>query len=123
LHFVYSVFETANPVLPTTGPPRRGRRKHSKAQNLLARLAHQEAAVFAFVDDFAVPFTNNQTERDIRMVKVQQKISGTFRSDLGAQAFCRIRGYLSTLRKQGHPLLETLYVLCAGHALPALAPT
>ena len=113
----------ANPVRLPTGPPRAGRRKQTKAQNLLDRLEAGAAAVFAFVDDFAVPFSNNQAERDIRMVKVQQKISGTFRSDPGAQAFCRIRGYLSTLRKQGHSLLETLYALCAGHALPALSPT
>ena len=122
-HCLLAAGWAANPVLPSTGPPRRGRPKPSKAQNLLARFAQQEAAVFAFVDDFAVPFTNNQTERDIRLVKVQQKISGTFRTEPGAAAFCRLRGYLSTVRKQGHALLEPLVALCAGHPLPALSPT
>jgi transposase len=78
--------------------------------------------VLAFLDDFTIPFDNNQAERDLRMLKVQQKVSGAFRASCGADAFSRIRGYLSTLRKQGVALLAALEAVFAGRPLyPAFA--
>ncbi len=79
----------------------RGRIKRSKARNLLERLIHYESDVLRFIDNPDIPFTNNLGENDIRMTKVQQKISGCFRSMEGAEIFCRVRGYLSTCRKHG----------------------
>ena len=77
----------------------RGRPKKTKPQNLLERMDTYRKNVLAFLDDFRIPFTNNQAERDIRMIKVQQKISGGFRTLEGARMFARIRSYISTVRK------------------------
>ncbi len=79
----------------------RGRIKRSKARNLLERLIHYESDVLRFIDNPDVPFTNNLRENDIRITKVQQKISGCFRNMEGAEIFCRARGYLWTCRKHG----------------------
>ncbi len=100
------LLDEADQVTPrATAPPgSKGRVKQSAARNLLDRLRKHQQAVFCFLEDLRVDFDNNQAERDLRMIKVQQKISGCFRSLAGAQAFSRIRGYLSTLRKQGLPL-------------------
>src|SRR6266566_4468703 len=101
---------------PAVAPPGRGGRcKQSAARNLLNRLRKQQPAVFAFLEDLRVDFDNNLAERDLRMVKVQQKVSGCFRSEAFARAFARIRGYVSTLRKQGLPLLSALQATLGGH--------
>src|SRR6266581_4581972 len=84
------------PPLASSPGKRKGRRKQSKAKNLLDALLGRAEQVLAFLDDLRIPFTNNQAQRDLRWAKVQQKISGTFRSATGVTAFCRIRSYLST---------------------------
>ena len=110
----------ANPPDPPPEAGKRGRRKQSAARNLLDRLSTHQEAVLRFLDNFAVPFDNSLAERDIRMVKVQQKVSGCFRSEAFAVAFCRIRGYLSTLRKQELAVLTALEQALVGHpVLPA----
>ena len=113
----------SNPVRQRDGPPQRGKVKQSDATNLLLRLQEQEEAVLLFLDDLRVPFDNNLAERDIRMTKVQQKVSGGFRSLEGGQAFCRIRGFVSTFRKQGRAVLEGLLRTFQGECLPAVLPS
>jgi transposase len=98
-------------------PGQRGRQAQSPTRNLLERLTLHEDQVLAFLDDLTVPFDNNQAERDLRSFKVQQQISGCFRSEPGALAYARIRGYLASLRKQGRALLAALQTVFTGRPL------
>ena len=102
-----------------------GRRmKRSDAENLLLRLDAKEQQALRFAHDFRVPFTNNLCERDLRMTKLQVKISGCWRTMEGAQRFLAVRSYISTARKQGHRPLDVLGKLTAGQPwLPAAAET
>lgn len=113
-----------NPQPQAKPPPgKRGRPKKSKARNLVERFAVRKDAVLRFIHDFKVPFDNNLAERDIRMMKVQQKISGCFRSWEGAAQFCQLRSYISTIRKQGLNVWQALGSLFDGNVLlPQLTP-
>lgn len=103
---------------PGTRKSVRGKPKNSKAYNLLRRLKDTQQDVLAFLYNPEIPYTNNLAERDIRMMKVQQKISGTFRSVQGAESFCNIRAYISTVVKNNGNISEALEKLAGGKIMP-----
>ncbi len=100
--------ENPPPLDLDTKPKKRGKKKQTKPKNLLDRFVGYKGDILRFMYDFEVPFDNNQAERDVRMMKVQQKISGTFRSVQGARSFCRIRGYISTMKKNNLPVIDAI---------------
>ena len=102
--------------------PQKKRPPLSPTRRLINRLARRRDEVLRFMTDLSVPFDNNGSGRDLRMVKLQQKVSGCFRTQNGARDFCRVRSYLSTARKQGHPLLYALERVLNGKPL-SLAPS
>lgn len=101
-------FHESQPPLRAGFPTQRGRLRRRTGHNLLIRLRDHKEDTLRFLSESTVPFTNNQAERDLRMMKVRQKISGGFRSNTGAQTFATLRTVLSTARKQGWNILATL---------------
>ena len=123
------LIETAEKIYGTL-KRERGRTKKPKqiesvsraaARKMACRLDEQRDEILLFMHDFTVPFDNNQAERDLRMLKVKQKVSGCFRTEGGAEEFCRLRSYVSTMKKQGHGVMETIRSVFAGKVfMPAL---
>ena len=109
---------------PEEPSKKRGRKKQSKAKNLLDRFEKNADDILRFMVDFNVPFDNNLAERDLRMVKVKEKISGTFRSEQGANMFARIRGYISTVRKNNKSVIKAIKDAFTGNPdLPEILDT
>jgi len=112
-----------NPAAETSGTiVKRGSKKQFKVKKLLDRCQKYEWEILSFMHDSSIPFSNNQAERDIRMMKPQQKISGRFRSEGGADWFCRVRGYISNLKKNQIPALTSLGEVFGGKPfIPSIA--
>jgi len=126
-HWYDALLEAGQDELPPDPPSpagQRGRKKQHPARNLHQRLTQHRTEVLRFLHEPKVPFDNNASERDLRMIKAQQKISGTFRSQQGAQRFADIRSSISTARKQGQRVLEVIRSVFKGQPwMPGTATT
>src|SRR5260370_41961552 len=119
-----NILADAEPGCPLADTPQTGtarRLAQNKSRNLMERLRDFQTETLRFMTDPLVPFTNNQCENDLRMTKVQQKISGCFRSFEGAQIFCRVRSYISTCCKHGIQPTEALQLLFQGRLSEVIA--
>ena len=103
-----TVHENQPPLTPESEKKKPGRRKRRTGHNLALRFKDLKSNVLLFLNDLTVPFTNNEAERDLRMTKVRQKVSGCFRTDEGAENFCILRTVVETARKQGWDIMQTL---------------
>src|SRR5579871_3553416 len=106
--------ESELPAIPEKPNGKRGKMAKSDAHNLLERLKDNESAVVLFAKKSEVSFTNNRAERDLRMAKVKQKVSGCFRSKTYAEAYCRISSYLQTMATKGYNPLIAIQMALAG---------
>ncbi len=106
------------PVIPLKQNSKRGKIAKSDAHNLWERLKKHESAVLLFAQNSNVSFTNNRAERDLRMAKVKQKVSGCFRTELYAMAYCRISSYLQTMANKGHNPLIAIQMALSGDIAP-----
>ena len=102
------------PAIPSKPNGKRGRIAKSDAHNLWERLRDYESAVLLFAKKSEVPFTNNRAERDLRMSKVKQKVSGCFRKEIYAKAYCRISSYLQTMATKGYNPLIAIQMALSG---------
>ena len=102
------------PVIPKKPNGKRGPMAKSDAHNLWERLSEYESCVLLFAKKSDVSFTNNRAERDLRMAKVKQKVSGCFRSEMNAKAYCRISSYIQTMASKGHNPLIAIQMALAG---------
>ena len=103
-----TVHENQPPLTPESEKKKPGRQKRRTGHNLALRFKHLKSNVLLFLNDLTVPFTNNEAERDLRMTKVRQKVSGCFRTEEGAENFCILRTVVETARKQGWDIMRTL---------------
>lgn len=106
--------ETELPPIPARSQGQRGKIAKSDAHNLWERLRHYETAVLLFAREPEVAFTNNRAEQDLRMAKVKQKVSGCFRKEHFAQAYCRISSYLQTMANKGYNPMVSIQLALSG---------